>query len=317
MPIEIDYSTLRNHESMLRDAVRCRAFRRAIEQTVTPGCAVLDIGAGTGILSLFAAQAGARVVYAVEQTQIAVVAERIIAENGFSDCIKVIQHDMATLELPEKVDVIVSEWLGGYGVDENLLPVVSLARDRWLKPGGKMIPDVVSAWMAPADDEYLQQDVDFWYSEPYGINLDLVGRTTASQMDCTCNHVKQKHLLCEPQLMWETDGMTCSCADPDEPFRCRLTFVAERAGQFNVLAAWFRANLTREIVLSNAPSEPDTHWGRHVFPVGRTLFVERGTRMVVDFALEPKGKGQSRASWSVEVGEYRFQSEGSTILIEP
>ena len=169
MPLEINYCNLRGHESMLRDSVRCEAFRRAIIDTVTPGCAVLDIGAGTGILSLFAAQAGARVVYAVEQTHIAEFAQRIVSENGFGDRINVLQNDMETLELPEKVDVIVSEWLGGYGVDENLLPVVVLARDRWLKPGGRLIPETVTSWIVPAYDELLQQDVDFWSSEPYGI----------------------------------------------------------------------------------------------------------------------------------------------------
>ena len=160
MSVELNYCNFRGHESMLRDSVRCEAFRRAIVDTVTPGCAVLDIGAGTGILSLFAAQAGARVVYAVERTHIAELAQRIVSENGFGDRINVLQNDIETLELPEKVDVIVSEWLGGYGVDENLLPVVALARDRWLKPGGRVIPETVKSWIVPAYDELLQQDVD-------------------------------------------------------------------------------------------------------------------------------------------------------------
>jgi len=316
MPLEINYCNLRGHESMLRDSVRCKAFRRAIVDTVTPGCAVLDIGAGTGILSLFAAQAGARVVYAVEQTHIAEFAQRIVSENGFGDRINVLQNDMETLELPEKVDVIVSEWLGGYGVDENLLPVVVLARDRWLKPGGRLIPETVTSWIVPAYDELLQQDVDFWSSEPYGIDLNAIGKAIARQLDCGCNHVKQEHILCDPQLMWEVDGMTYSHEDANQPFRSRLEFVADRDGQFNALAAWFRAQLTKQIVLCNGPSERDTHWGRSIFPVGRTLSVKRGMPVDVRFSLEPQGKGQSRASWAIEVEGYRFHSEGITVLTE-
>jgi len=148
MTLEINYWNLEGHEPMLFDAVRCEAFRKAIAAAVGPGGAVLDLGAGTGILSVFAAQAGARAVYAVERTRIAELARRIVAENGFHGRIHVLRGDVETIELPEKVDLIVSEWLGGYGVDENLLPVVVQARDRWLRPGGRMIPGTVEAWMA-------------------------------------------------------------------------------------------------------------------------------------------------------------------------
>jgi SAM-dependent methyltransferase len=316
MPLELDYGSLRGHEAMLRDSVRCEAFRRAIIDTVTPGCAVLDIGAGTGILSLFAAQAGAKVVYAVEQTRIAELARRIVSENGFGDRINVLQSDMGTIELPEKVDVIVSEWLGGYGVDENLLPIVVRARDRWLKPGGRLIPETVTSWIVPAYDKFLQQDVDFWSSEPYGISLNAIGQATARQLDCGAHHVRQEHILCDPQLMWEVDGMACSREDADQPFSCRLEFVADRDGQFNALAAWFRAQLSKQIVLCNGPSERDTHWGRTMFPVGKTVSVERGMRVDVHFVLEPQGRGQTRAVWSIEVEGYRFHAEGITVLTD-
>ena len=316
MPLDINYSNLRGHESMLRDSVRCEAFRRAIVDTVTPGCAVLDIGAGTGILSLFAAQAGARVVYAVERTPIAELARRIVSENGFGDRINVLQNDLETLELPEKVDVIVSEWLGGYGVDENLLPVVVLARDRWLKPEGRMIPRAVTSWIVPAYDELLEQDVNFWSSRPYGIDLNAISQAAARQLDCGCNHVKEEHILCAPQLMWEVDGMACTQEGAGQPFRSRLAFVADRDGQFNALAAWFRAQLSEQVVLCNGPSERDTHWGRSMFPVGRTFSVERGMRVGVHFVLEPQGKGQSRAAWAIEVEGCRFHSEDITVLTE-
>jgi len=316
MPLELNYCNLRGHEAMLRDSIRCEVFRQAIVDVVTPGCTVLDIGAGTGLLSLFAAQAGAGVVYAVEQTPIAEYARRIASENGFADRIKVLQNDMETLELPEKVDVIVSEWLGGYGVDENLLPVVILARDRWLKPGGRLIPETMTAWIVPAYDELLQLDVDFWNSKPYGIDLNAIGQATASQLNCGCNHIREEHTQCDPQLMWEIDARTYSHEDAIQPFSTRLEFVAKRDGEFNTLAAWFRAELTKQIVLCNGPWDPDTHWGRTIFPIGRSVSVEKGMRVSVRFDLEPDGKGRSRATWAIEVEDYRFQSEDITVLIK-
>jgi len=316
MSLELNYSSLSGQESMLRDSVRCKAFQSAIAEAVTPGCTVLDIGAGTGLLSIFAAQAGAGQVYAVELTDIAEVAELIVGENGLSDRIKVIQGDITKVELPEKVDVIVSEWLGSYAVDENLLPVVAYARDRWLKPGGRMIPESVTVWMAPAFDEYLQQDVDFWRSEPYGIDLDLISRNAARRMDCFCNHINQKHLLCEPQLMWTIDCLTCSQAEVNQPFHFRSNFVAEQDEEFNVLAAWFRANLTKEVLLCNGPDDPDTHWGRQRFPIGKSVYVKRGMPVEVDFTHAPQGKGESRSMWSVKAGDYQYSSEGTTRLAD-
>ena len=321
MPIKLtdttlNYSTLSGQTSMLQDSVRCKAFQRAIAETVTPGCAVLDIGAGTGILSMFAAQAGARVVYAVEQTNIAHVAREIIEENGLSGQITVLQGDMATLELPEKVDVIVSEWLGGYGVDENLLPIVVQARDRWLKSGGKMIPSSATALLAPAFDEHLQYDVDFWSSYPYGIDLDLIARSTARTFRCAANHVKQKHLLCDPQVMWETDVMTFPAEEATRPFACHLEFVADRDAELNCLAAWFRAPLTETILMTNGPADPNTHWGRHIFPLGKNVYVEKGAPVSVDFCLEPQSRGQSNATWEIKVGDELFRSEGITVLLE-
>ena len=122
------YAQLALHRRMLRDEVRNEAFRRAIAQVVGPGQVVLDMGAGTGILSIFAANAGARTVYAVERTDIVIVAREMVARNGFADRIEVIQADIEEVHLPEQVEVIVSEWMGGLGVDENMLAPLVMAR---------------------------------------------------------------------------------------------------------------------------------------------------------------------------------------------
>ncbi|MDH3583111.1 MAG: methyltransferase domain-containing protein [Phycisphaerae bacterium] len=314
MALELNYGNLQGHESMLHDSVRCEAFQKAIADAVTPGCVVLDVGAGTGILSLFAAQAGARTVYAVERTPIAELAQRIVTENGFGDTIRVLQNDIESLQLPEKVDVIVSEWLGGYGVDENLLPVVVSARDRWLKPGGRMIPDTVTSWLVPAYDIHLEQDIQFWDCKPYGVDLGAIAQITARQLDCGVHHVKQEHIICDPQLIWEVDAKACSREDAERSFACRLEFVANRDCQFNALAAWFRAQLDDNILLCNGPADRDTHWGRTIFPIGRTISVHRGMPVEVQFVFEPQAKGQSRAMWAVEAEGYRFNSEGITVL---
>ena len=172
------YAEFEVHRTMIRDHVRTEAFRLAIAAVVRPGDVVLDVGAGSGILSVFAARAGAARVYAVEQTSIAVLAQEIVSANGVGDIVRVIESDAFDLELPERVDVIVSEWLGGFGIDEGMLPPVIAARDRWLKPAGAMIPKAVTAWTALVHDRFLQEMLEFLRHNPYDVELgDLVDKT--------------------------------------------------------------------------------------------------------------------------------------------
>lgn len=314
MPLEINYYDLNVHELMLRDSIRCETFRRALTELVTPDSAVLDVGAGTGLLSIFAAQAGARVVYAVERTKTAELAQRIISENGLTDRIRVFQDDMANVELPEQVDLIVSEWLGGYGIDENLLPVVVQARDRWLKPSGNIIPRNVSSWIAPAYDEWLEQDVQFWKQYPYGVNLAAIGEKTSRQLHCCCNNVKEEHLLADPQQMWEIACASITLEQATDTFEAELTFTCRKRGHCNALAAWFEAYLSEDNILSNRPSGEYTHWGRWIFPLGTCLDVEEGSTIAVCFRVKPERVGQSRVVWQISIRDYSFSSEDVTSL---
>lgn len=81
------------HEKMLMDKIRCDAYKDAIQRTVKPGDVVVDLGAGTGLLSFFAVQAGARHVYAIEESGIADVAAELIEANGFRDRITLIREN--------------------------------------------------------------------------------------------------------------------------------------------------------------------------------------------------------------------------------
>ncbi|CAI8058125.1 Protein arginine N-methyltransferase 2, partial [Geodia barretti] len=109
------YNTLKLHLEMLSDKPRTLAYRTAFEtaRAFIQGKVVLDLGCGTGILSVFSACLGdSRKVYAVEASDICEQAERVISHNSLSEKVSVIQTKAEDLELPEKVDLIVSEWMG-------------------------------------------------------------------------------------------------------------------------------------------------------------------------------------------------------------
>ena len=154
---------------MLKDTSRTLTYQQAIEGNPEDfkGKVVLDIGCGTGILSIFAARAGAKHVYAIDNAEIALHAREIVKDNGLSDKITVIKGKIEEVELPfgeGEIDIIVSEWMGYFLLYESMLDHVLWARDKFLnKKTGKMLPDRAQMYVAAIEDsEYRDGKVNFW-----------------------------------------------------------------------------------------------------------------------------------------------------------
>ena len=171
------YSHFYIHEEMLKDEIRTNAYRNAIEGNPEDfkDKIVLDIGAGTGILSIFAAKAGAKHVYAVENAEIAFFAREIIKQNGLEDKITVLKGKMEDIVLPvEHVDIIISEWMGYFLLYESMLDSVLWARDKYLVKGGKMLPDRAQIYIAAIEDEqYKFKKTQFWKNQ-YDIDMSVM-----------------------------------------------------------------------------------------------------------------------------------------------
>ncbi|KAL0409099.1 UNVERIFIED_CONTAM: putative protein arginine N-methyltransferase 6 [Sesamum radiatum] len=170
------YAHLGIHEEMIKDQVRTQTYRNAIfrNRDRIAGKVVVDVGCGTGILSIFCAQAGARRVYAIDASDIAIQANEVVKANNLSDKIIVLHGRVEDVEIDDKVDVIVSEWMGYMLLYESMLGSVITARDRWLKPGGLILPSFATLYMAPIShpDRY-KESIDFWRNV-YGIDMSAV-----------------------------------------------------------------------------------------------------------------------------------------------
>ena len=180
-----------------------------------------------------------------------------------------IHGDVMNVELPERVDVIVSEWLGGFGIDEGMLVPVIAARDRWLKPGGVMIPRLVMAWAALVHDRYLAEMVEFLRGNPYGLRFDDLAGKTVNEIfySGTFRHLAAGDKRSEASRLWTTDTGVIPLGRAQAPHEAETVLPVRERGTANALALWFSAQLAPGISLSVGPGDPPTHWGMTTAPL--------------------------------------------------
>ena len=180
-----------------------------------------------------------------------------------------IHGDVIDIELPEQVDVIVSEWLGGFGIDEGMLAPVIAARDRWLKPGGVMIPHTVTAWTALVHDRYLADMIEFLREDPFGLKLEVLVEKTVNEIiySGTFRHLAADDLRSEPRRLWTTNADRIPLEQAQAPHHAETLLPVHDHGTANALALWFSAELAPGISLSVGPGDPPTHWGMTTAPL--------------------------------------------------
>lgn len=285
------YGELGIHRLMVADHARTDAFRRAIEAVVNSDATVLDVGCGTGILSLFAARAGARHVDAVDNAQILEYARILAHDNGLGSVISFHGGDIDLLELDRSYDVIVSEWLGHFAVTENMYVSVFAARDRLLATGGVMIPAAVELWLAPIEEPHLHARTGpgAWSRPVYGFDFSSLATAALRTPIAEPALIPLTAYLAVPRRLVRVDCAT----DPVEAFHQPMTvqWELERSGMFHGFAGHFTCDLGGGVALDTSSAALATHWQQHYFPTA-ALALERGDVLHATMQLLPMLHGR-------------------------
>eukprot|EP01089_Gocevia_fonbrunei_P011045 TRINITY_DN2410_c0_g1_i1.p1 TRINITY_DN2410_c0_g1~~TRINITY_DN2410_c0_g1_i1.p1 ORF type:complete len:344 (-),score=82.29 TRINITY_DN2410_c0_g1_i1:95-1126(-) len=286
------YSHFSIHEEMLKDEVRTGTYRRAIVENgeYFKDKVVLDVGCGTGILSMFAAQAGAKMVIGIDCSEIVTQAREIIRVNGFADKITLIKGKVEEVELPvDKVDIIVSEWMGYFLVYENMLETVLYARDKWLKPDGHILPDKARLFFCAIEDADYKQEKIGWWSDVYGFNMSCI--TEVAMQEPLIDVVESHAVVSTSSKVVEIDIKTIGKDELTFASPFHLTF--QRNDLVHAFVAYFdvQFNMPRGCLgFSTGPKDRYTHWKQTVFYLEDTLSVYKGEELDGEFSCKPNAK---------------------------
>ncbi|XP_014260190.1 protein arginine N-methyltransferase 1 [Cimex lectularius] len=299
------------HEEMLKDEVRTLTYRNSIyhNKHLFKDKVVLDVGCGTGILSMFAAKAGARKVIGIECSNIVEYARRIVNDNKLGNVITIVKGKVEEVELPEdvqKVDIIISEWMGYCLFYESMLDTVVFARDKWLCPGGLLFPDRASLYITAIEDRQYKDEKINWWDNVYGFNMSSIRSVAITEP--LVDIVDPKQVVTNSSLIKEVDLYTVTKADLN--FSTDFALQVFRDDYIQALVTYFTVEFTKchkRVWLSTSPESPYTHWKQTVFYLEKYITAKRDEIVNGTFTLRPNPRNSRDLDFKIAVnfdGEY-------------
>jgi protein arginine N-methyltransferase 1 len=231
----------------LADPLKIARFAAAIEEIVRPDHVVMDLGCGSGLLGLMALRAGAAKVLFVEEGAIIEVARRTVAEAGFSGRAEFYRRNSFELALPEPVDIVLCDHVGYFGFDYGVIALLADARERFLRPGGIVIPAEVDVWLAAVETEAGRKVVSRWHDGSAPEDFAWLSQPAANSKRAL--DVTAEDLLGDPASL-----ATLQLGADAPPFLSwQADFTCARNGTLDGLLGWFDCRLLGDIAMTNSP----------------------------------------------------------------
>lgn len=277
------------HVRMLDDRTRTERYQAAIRAVVRPGDVVVEIGTGTGVLAVTAAQAGAERVYAIEASRIGDSARRVFADNGVADRITLVEGLSSRVSLPERCDVLIAEIIGRDPLEEEVLEFTRDAVTRFLKPGGRLVPSTFELLAVPVAMPgdvrrhwtFTTEAADEWRAR-YGIDFSSLTDSSARswwKLTVSPRRLAEFPVLADPIMLLQRDLAAVAGVGFSATARGRAT----ADGELGAIALAFRIGLAPGIELDTDPRHPrpDNSWDHLVWGMPVPLSVRRGDQIEV------------------------------------
>lgn len=259
--------------------MRTSSYREAILQNANlfKDALVMDVGCGTAILSMFSSQAGAKKVIAIDQSEIIYHAMEIVHTNKISN-IEFVKGRLENLQLPlaegEKVDIIVSEWMGYLLLFEGMLDSVIYARDKYLKPGGLLLPNRCTVNLVGLGDEERHSDYIGFWNDVYGFQMTTMqSRVLQEAIVDTC---RSEHIISDSIILADLNMHTVDYTYSKFEYEFQLTI--KRTGKFTAFVGYFDTffDLPKAIEFTTGPQSQPTHWKQVIFYLKNPVAVDEG-----------------------------------------
>ena len=263
---------------MIADEPRAAAYATALRAVIAPGDRVLEVGAGFGFFSVVAARAGAAHVDAVDTNPAIHLGARVAAVNGCADRIQFHHRNVADLTLPRRADVLLIDLRGPTPFGSRSLEVLIDARDRLLRPDGRIIGRADRVIVAPArTPELFRREVHAAHGRER-LNLEPVEQIVLdTPMRCP---IAPDELLCDGRCWVALDYRSLRSTSTSGS----IAWPLERGSIVEGLALWFEADLTDGVGFSTAPGAGISAYSQMFIPFRHPLIVERPGRLRVELA---------------------------------
>ena len=283
------------HRTLIADGVRNTAFHDALAAVILRGKTVVaDIGAGTGLIGLMASKLGAREVYLYEAAEVAGVAAAVLKSNKAKGC-QLIPGHSTEMDDPPLADVVVSETLGNYALEENIIDTLADAQRRHLKSGGVMIPQRIRQFVCPVVSDRFHNELTVWDGVGFGIDL-AVARTMS------LNNVYVRSFTAddlfdggEAAKLWDTVTLG---AETRANRKGEATWKIDRPVTVHGFAYWWEADLSDTITLSTSPAASRTHWEQLFFPLLSPIPLEAGESLLVTLRSRSSEDEGTHLAWT-------------------